>query len=706
MKTHFKRNPPVAVLVISLGSTWCAAWSQPLVGETVHALDEVTINARALEHSSLLVPAQQLSGPALTQRQGSTLGETLDNLPGISNSSFGPNVGRPIIRGLDSDRIRILQNGGATMDVSSLSNDHAVPIDPLTTERIEVLRGPATLLYGGSAIGGVVNVIDNRIAREPIFDAKGGVIGKADMRAGGAANERSAGALVEAGNDKFVLHVDAFDRTTQQLKVPKDMTCGEGGAANGRRVCNSASNSKGVAAGGTLLFDRGYLGLSTSEYRNTYGTVAEPDVTIGMRRRHHALEGLIRDVGGFQDLKILWGHSDYTHTEFEGSSAGIRFDNKGGDLRLEGRQRVLRVGSDWQWEGVSGLQREGNQLRAVGDERFLPSSRTQSTGLFTYQALTTAWGQLNAGARAEMVEVTSLEDIGPHLENTAQTRKFKPLSVAVGAMRNLRQGEAQDGWQLTTNVSVSQRAPKDYELFAFGRHVATAAYQIGQPSNDLEQGTQWDLGGQWKQGAHQFGITGFVSNFSNYISLQPTGEFRDSSGAVTGLRTDLPTYRFEGVRARFHGVESTAKLRMVGGRSALLSADSTRGAVDLELRADVVHATDLTHNQAMPRIAPMRLGADALWSRDAWGARIGWIHTAAQNRVPEGGVATGSHTLWNAGLNYRAHVGSTHWMWFARFDNITNKLAYSSTSVLTQTLREAAPPIAGRSVKVGAQVSF
>jgi len=108
----------------------------------------------------------------------------------------------------------------------------------------------------------------------------------------------------------------------------------------------------------------------------------------------------------------------------------------------------------------------------------------------------------------------------------------------------------------------------------------------------------------------------------------------------------------------------------------------------------------------MPRIAPMRLGADALWSRDAWGARIGWIHAAAQNRVPEGGIATGSHTLWNAGLNYRAHVGSTHWIWFARFDNITNKLAYSSTSVLTQTMRDAAPPIAGRSVKVGAQVSF
>ena len=706
MKAHVRVNSRTTLIGAFLVLTQSAAWSQSSGGDTVHALEEVTITARTLEQSSVLVPVYQLSGPALSQRQGSTLGETLDSLPGIANSSFGPNVGRPVIRGMDSDRIRILQNGGANMDVSSLSNDHAVPIDPLTTERIEVLRGPASLLYGGNASGGVVNVIDNRIAREATFDAQGGVIGKAEMRAGGAASERSTGALVEAGNDKFVLHADAFDRTTHNLKVPKEMSCGVGGSPNGRHVCNSASNSKGAAAGGTLLFDRGYLGLSTSEYRNTYGTVAEPDVTIGMLRRHHALEGLVRDVGAFQALKFQWGYTDYSHTEFEGSAAGTRFDNKGHDWRLEARQRALPMGNDWQWEGVSGLQREGNQLQATGDDRFLPSTRTSTTSLFTYQAWTTSWGQLSAGARMEAAAVTSLEDIGPHLENTAQTRTFKPFSMAVGAMRNLRQGDAQDGWQWTTHLSVSQRAPKDYELFAFGRHVATAAYQIGQPGNGLESGTLLDLGGAWKRGAHKVEITGFVSNFSNYISLQPTGEFRDSSGAVTGVATDLPTYRFEGVRARFQGLESTAKLRMVGGPSAWLSPNATHGVMDLELRADLTHATDLTNNQPMPRIAPVRLGADSIWTRGAWGAKFGFMHAAAQNRVPEGGVVTGAHTLWNAGLNYHAHFGPSHWMLFAKLDNITNKLAYSSTSVLTQTLRGDAPPIAGRSLKVGAQVSF
>jgi iron complex outermembrane receptor protein len=695
--THVFQRSAVAAAAYSLFSlSFGNAYAQTAHTDEVHRLDEVTVTARNLEGGSVLVPAQQLSGAALTQRQGSTLGETLDNLPGIANSSFGPNVGRPVIRGMDGDRIRILQNSGANMDVSGLSNDHAVPIDPLTTERIEVLRGPATLLYGGSAIGGVVNIIDNRIARERTFDAKGGVMGKAEVRAGGAANERSTGALVEAGNDKFVFHVDAFDRSTQNLRVPKDMTCGAGGPSNGRRVCNSASDSKGGAVGGTLLFDRGYLGLSTSEYRSTYGTVAEPGVSIGLVRNHHVMEGLLRDVGAFEDVKFQLGNTHYMHTEFADGNPESTFKNKGHDFRLEGRQRAMRLSNGMQLDGTVGIQHERNNLQAKatdGSNTLLPPTRTRSTGVFTYQALKTSWGQLSAGARAEDVEVMALED---HQGNLAQSKKFKPLNLALGAIRNFREGEAQNGWQFTTNLSASQRAPKDYELFAYGEHAATGTYEIGQSNLQLEKGTQLDVGGEWKHGAHKFGITGFASEFSNFISLQ-----------ATNAAANPPEYTFQGVRARFYGIESTAKLRMVGSQEALLSPNAAHGAMDLELRADVVRAKDLTHNSYLPRIAPMRVGADAVWSRNAWGARFGFMHAAAQNRVPDGGVTTAGHTLWNAGVNYHAHTyGPTHWLLFAKLDNITNKLAYSSTSVLTQTMGSNAPPLAGRSLKVGAQVSF
>ena len=672
-------------------------------------LDDVTITARSLENTGLLVPAQQLSGAALTQRLGSTLGETLDNLPGIANSSFGPNVGRPTIRGMDGDRIRILQNSGANMDVSGLSFDHAVPMDPLTTERIEILRGPATLLYGGSAIGGVVNVIDNRIARERAFDSKGGVMGKAELRTGGAANERSTGAMVETGTDKFAIHVDAFDRRTQNLKVPKNMSCESG--VNSVKVCNSASNTKGGAVGGTLLFDRGYLGLSTSEYKSTYGTVAEEYVTIGMVRRHHALEGKLRDVGEwFQDVKFQGGYTQYSHTEYSSNVAGTQFDNGGLDMRLEARQRSVALGNGLQLEGTIGLQSERNNLHAVGDEKFVPTSRTHSTALFTYQALKTPWGQWTAGARSESVSVQSLESIGPNNENAAQTKTFNPMSFALGVMRNLRQGEAQNGWQVTSNITTSQRAPKDYELFAYGPHAATGAYEIGSSTMALEKATQLDLGGEWKNGLHKLGVTAFTSEFANFISLQSSGSYKTSAGAV-GTSTDLPVYNFQGVRARFMGLESHAKLRMVGGQQALLSNDAQHGAVDLELRGDILRADDLTNGRPMPRIAPMRLGADALWSKNAWGARFGFMHAGAQNRMPYYSnvtpVTTAAYTLWNAGLNYHAHSGPTHWMFFAKLDNLTNKLAYSSTSSLTQTMSSSlAPPLAGRSLKLGLQASF
>jgi iron complex outermembrane receptor protein len=239
--------------------------------------------------------------------------------------------------------------------------------------------------------------------------------------------------------------------------------------------------------------------------------------------------------------------------------------------------------------------------------------------------------------------------------------------------------------------------------------VATAAYEVGNANLGLEKATQLDVGGEWQHGAHKVGVTVFSAYFANYIAQQPTGQYLLADGNP-GTSTDLPLYKFEGVRARFEGIESTAKVRMVGGSDALISPNAAHGTMDVDVRADTVHAQDLTHNTPLPRIAPMRLGADAVWSRNAWGARLGFMHAAAQNRVPNNGanpgVSTAAHTLWNASLNYHTHSGPTHWLLFAKLDNLTNQLAYSSTSVLTQTMGSNAPPLAGRSLKVGAQLSF
>ena len=697
----------MSALAVGLGTQMVGAQTHD--GTTHAPLAEVTITARPDQASPLFAPTLQLSGAALTQKQGSTLGETLDNLPGVANSSFGPNVGRPVVRGLEGDRVRILQNGGSNMDVSGLSFDHAVPIDPLTTERIEVLYGPATLLYGSSAVGGVVNVIDNRIARERAFDSQGGVMGKAEVRAGGAARERSTAAMLETGNDRLAVHVDAFDRNTANLYVPKPMDCTLNGVTTTqRRVCNSASNTRGAGVGGTLLLDHGYLGLSTSEYRSSYGTVAEPDVTIGMLRRHTVMEGEWRDMGPNVDaLKFQWGQTNYTHTEYPGAQVGTRFDNAGNALRVEARQHSQPLGQGLVLDGVVGLQRDSNRLSAQGSEAFVPSSRTDSAAWFAYQALKTSWGQISAALRTESVTVASLDNADP-MRFPVEEKRFNPHSLALGVMRDFRQGEASNGWQLSSNLSWNQRAPKDYELFAHGPHAATGTYEQGDRRSAMEKATQWDLGGAWKDGAHSAKLTGFVTHFDNYLSLQPTGEFKDSSGAIVASSAlGAPVYQYEGVRARLVGVESSVKLRMVGGSQALWTSNATHGAMDLELRADQVRADDLTYNRPLPRIAPTRLGADWVWSRAAWGARLGVLHAGAQQRVPHpGDVTTAGYTLLNASVNYHTHTGATHWMMFAKLDNLTNQLAYSSTSVLTQTMGSNAPPLAGRSLKLGLQASF
>ena len=214
----------------------------------------------------------------------------------------------------------------------------------------------------------------------------------------------------------------------------------------------------------------------------------------------------------------------------------------------------------------------------------------------------------------------------------------------------------------------------------------------------------WRAPWRWRDGPHRASVNLFRSSFANYISLQPTG-------AQAGPDL-LDVYQFQGVQARFQGWEAQGRWRMVGGSQALWSRDVSRGAWDIEARADAVQARDLTHGQPMPRIAPMRLGADVLWAKEAWGARFGFTHAWAQNDVPQSALVsqrtTPGYTLWNAGLNYHTHVGRTHWMWFARLDNLTNQVAYASTSILRQSLQNEnrIPPMAGRSVRVGVQASF
>ena len=650
-------------------------------------LSEVTVTGNPLGAEQIVAPASTLSGESLLLQRAATLGDTLQELPGVSSSYFGPNAGRPAIRGMDGDRIRILQNSGASFDASSLSYDHNTPIDPLTIERVEVLRGPAALLYGGSAQGGVVNVIDNRIPREPVAGPEGGVTGRADASYSSGAAQKAGAALIEGGNDRYALHVDAFTRHAGDTAVPVALECTRPGSPGlARRICNSANRASGGAVGGTAFFDRGYLGASLAGYRSDYGTVAEDDVTIGMRSTRAALEGLWRNPGGLvESLRGHFSHGNYRHTEYEGSEAGTVFTNRGSELRLEARHRAIG-----KLQGVWGLQWEGNEFSALGEEAFVPTSRTRTAALFAQEELGTDWGKLTFGARAEQVRVRSLGSAETDRFATG-TQRFAPGSGAVGALVNLT-----PGWQLTGNLAYTQRAPKDYELFANGPHLATGTWEQGNPGLGLEKSTSLDVGVKWKEGAHRFALTAFASRYGNYIGLLPTGATRGEG--------DLPEYAFTGAKARFAGLEASGTLRLLGQQGVWRGGEGA-SVLDLDLRADLVRATNTSTGQPLPLIAPARVGATLRWSEGPWGVRVGFDHSMAQHRVPEGSRITAGYTLWNTSVTWRQKLGRAQLQWYARVDNLSNRLAYSATSILTQSAFGRAP-LPGRSLRVGVQATF
>jgi iron complex outermembrane receptor protein len=645
----------------------------------------VVVTGNPLGSDTVATPSTVLTGDQLVLRRGSSLGETLDGLPGVSASYFGPNANRPIVRGQDGDRIRILSNAGASLDASSLSFDHAVPIDPLVVERVEVLRGPASLLYGGSAVGGVVNAIDNRIPR----DALQGLSGTGEVRFGGPANERGASALLETGGSGFALHADAFWRKTDDQRVPWfDRPLGDGSTERRNRIADSASDAKGGAFGGSAVWDHGYLGAAVDTYRNDYGAVAEEGVTIRMKRDKLALAGEVRDLGGFvTTLRGQFGYTDYVHREVEDTGEiGTTFRNKGGDFRVEAVHAATALGPG-RLEGVFGLQGENATFEALGEEAFVPTTHTRQLAAFLLEQWKLGNGlQLSAGARYQHDRVRSDGDADPADAKfgPSQQRSFAPRSASLGAVFDL-----DSAWQLSGNASYTERSPVSYELYADGVHAATGTYERGDADQRKERSRNLDLGLQYKHGDSRAKAGVFYSRFANYIALLPTGEPDFVDGGET-----FPVYAFRGVPARLYGME-------LEGQTRLWTAAASK--TDVDARADWVRADNLATGEPLPRIAPLRLTVGLNWLAGPWTTRVEVQNAQKQDRVPHDDTATPGWTLVNLSATYRVRLGSSDALFFAKVNNLGNRLAYNAATI--ETVRPLAP-LGGRALMVGLRVAM
>lgn len=640
----------------------------------------IVVTGNPLGRDSLAQPLASLAGEGLLLRRATTLGETLSGLAGVAASGFGPNASRPVIRGLDGDRVRLLDNGGAAVDASNLSFDHAVAQDPLVAERIELLRGPAALLYGGNATGGVVNSIDNRVPRAP----QPGLASRSELRLGGAASTRSAAAVLDGGEGALAWHVDAFGRRSDDLRVPAHVAPDDGGHGTvvSDRVRNSAARAEGGALGASWADADGHLGLAVDGVRQRYGVTVEPDVSIQLRRERVQLGGERRRLPGpFEQLAFSASTTRYRHLEVEGDGeVGTRFASRGQEWRLQARQRPLGA-----WQGVLGVQAERLDFSARGAEAFVPATQTHSLALFTLQEADLGAWRLQAGARTERVRVASDGDgdadaASPRFGQAA-VRRFAPASASLGAT-----WQPAPGWALGVTLGHTERAPAYYELFANGLHLASAAFERGDADLGTERSRHAGATLEWRAGPQRAKLSVYQTRFSRYLALSASGRELSTAAGET-----LPEYRFEAVPARLAGFEVETRWRLL----------ERPWRLDLSADADAVRGTDLARGQPLPRIAPrsLQLGLDL--GAGPWAAGMGLRHAARQDRVPATDQPTPGYTMLNLWARWRLPVGAAAATAFVRLDNATDRLAYNAVAV--PTIRALAP-LGGRALTAGVQM--
>lgn len=626
-----------------------------------HEFDAITVQADPLRSSygDLIQPASVLQGEQLEQRKAGTLGDTLQKEAGVQTSFFGPAVGRPVIRGQDGARVQVLSEGLASMDVSTVSVDHAVTIEPFLADQIEVLRGPSTLLYGAGAVGGVVNVIDGRI---PEAAGDQPVSGRLQLGGDTVADTRFGMARIETGNDRFVLRADAYYRDAADYEIPGPAVAG--GAEDDGVLANSSLTSKGGAVGGSMIGERGFLGLAVSTYKTNYGVPGEEDVRLDMDQRRVDLKaGLDDPYRGAESLRLRIGSNDYEHVELEGAEVGTRFDNQ----ELSGRLDIIH--SAWgAWNGAYGLSFSDRDLQAIGEEAFVPPSQTTQWGLFLVERRDFGGWNLELGGRYDH------QSIDAEVQDGEQSHSG--FSLSAGASWDLSEALV-----FSVNLDRAARLPTAEELYSDGPHAATQSFEIGDSALNQEVSNQIDLGLRWRAERFTGSVHAYHSRFDDFIYLADTADIED----------DLPVRLWSQGNARFTGFEIEGTWHM---------AENEYGHFDLRSFGDSVRAR-LSDGGDLPRIPQSRIGSEFRWHREHWHASIGATHYFDQTRTAAFETPTADFTLWDAALTYSHDTEAASFEWYLKGENLGDTEARLHTSVLKDVA-----PLPGRNLGVGVRVYF
>ena len=664
------RSRPLRIAVVAMLVSQ-SAWAQQAKNEP--KTEEVVVTSTALRENPLEVaqPTAVVAGDELRRQIAASIGETLSSELGVSSTYFGPSASRPVIRGLSGDRVQVLQDGLAALDVSSLSQDHAVTLESVVSQQIEIIKGPAALLYGSGASGGLVNVVSTRVPTEVPAKA---ITGAAEVRGDTASEERTGAFSLDGGAGNFAFHADYFDRDTDDVEIPgftqsdalrrQLVEAGEEPDNVRGHIPNTAGEASGGAIGGSYIGQSALGGLSYSRYETTYGIPGEEQAFIDMKQDRFDGKAELDLEGAINKLRLTGAYNDYTHTEFEApGEPGTVFNQDAYELRFT-------ADHEWGggWRGTTGLQYVDVDFQAIGDEAFVPSSKTQTFSVFAFEEKHFDRWTIELGARAEQQQVDVAEEL-PDYDETA-------VSLSAGTV-----WEFADDHALALNLTRTQRNPQAAELYADGPHIAAQRYEIGDAGLDQETSVTADLSLRHTGERVSWTLSAYYNDYTDYIYAAPTGDVAD----------ELPEYVYLQDGAKFHGFEAELNVPLI---------DDGQRHLGLRLASDYVRGK-LDNGEDLPQIPPLRFGAGIHYDQDAWHVGAQAFYYDKQDKLAVNELPTDSFTLAEVDASYRVPLGAASVFLFLRGTNLLDEDARQHASPLKDIA-----PLAGRSWHVGARAEF
>jgi iron complex outermembrane receptor protein len=644
-----------------------------LVDPELHFEEVLSVSPEARSQFESFQPTSVLSGQELSKQLEMSLGATLERQPGVASRSFGPAPARPVVRGLDGDRVLILQDGQRLGDLSSQSGDHGVPINPAAAQRIEVVRGPATLLYGANAIGGLVNVITDEIPTRPQM----GVSGNFTFDFGTAANEAAGAGDVHAGNGTLALHVGGGGRRSGDVATPDG------------DLANSQSRNGFGNAGLSWTGAKSYVGGSYGYDDTKYGIPVVEDGQVQLTPRRHAFSlraGANGLPGAIESYRATLALRRYRHDELEGDEVGTAFTNNTSEVEVMGSHKAVG-----RLKGSAGGWFLNRAFDAVGEETLSPAVDQRGFAAFLYEEVAWPHVTFQFGGRVDHTRYEPNGETG---------HSFTTGSGSVGLL--LRPAAANDRVTIAVSLARAARNPALEELFYFGSHPGNFAFEVGDPDLGPEHALGFDVALRWRWARASGEVTYFRNDIGDYIFRAPM------SGAEFERRLPAFAARFPGrgigeapiATDEFPIVENVAADSILQGIESHADFQLTSGLA-VELGLDYIRGTLEDSGEPLPRIPPLRFRGGLRYQRNAFQAGGEMTATATQNRLFSTETPTDGYQLlrlysaYSFGRDRLTHTVT------ARLDNATNELYRNHLSLIKDLTAEM-----GRNVKLLYSVRF